>query len=70
MSLSGCGRKKRKKAALATIVQIRGAVPSFQTVKMRVREDGSTLGSVGSGVWKREFGQRLRKRSRKRNPEF
>ena len=42
-------RQEGKKAALATIVQIRGSVPSFQTAKMLVREDGSTLGSVGGG---------------------
>ena len=38
-----------RKAVLATIVQIRGSVPSFQTAKMLVRDDGSTLGSVGGG---------------------
>jgi xanthine dehydrogenase accessory factor len=38
-----------RKAALATIVQIKGSVPSFQTAKMLVRDDGSTLGSVGGG---------------------
>ena len=37
------------RAALATIVRIRGSVPSFQTAKMLVREDGSTVGSVGGG---------------------
>ena len=42
-------RQEGKKAALATIVAIRGSVPSFQTAKMLVREDGSTLGSVGGG---------------------
>ncbi len=42
-------RRQGQKAALATIVQIRGSVPSFQTAKMLVREDGSTLGSVGGG---------------------
>jgi len=42
-------RKEGKKAALATIVKIRGSVPSFQTAKMLVREDGSTVGSVGGG---------------------
>src|SRR5262252_1383867 len=42
-------RQDGRKAALATIVQIRGSVPSFQTAKMLVREDGSTLGSVGGG---------------------
>ena len=38
-----------RKAALATIVQIRGSVPSFQAAKMLIRDDGSTMGSVGGG---------------------
>jgi xanthine dehydrogenase accessory factor len=42
-------RLSGRKAALATIVQIRGSVPSFQTAKMLVRDDGSTLGSIGGG---------------------
>jgi xanthine dehydrogenase accessory factor len=42
-------RQAGRKAALATIVQIRGSVPSFQTAKMLVRDDGSALGSVGGG---------------------
>jgi xanthine dehydrogenase accessory factor len=42
-------RQEGRKAALATIVQIRGSVPSFQSAKMLVRDDGSTLGSVGGG---------------------
>src|SRR5262245_19114529 len=42
-------RTDGRKAALATIVQIRGSVPSFQSAKMLVRDDGSTLGSVGGG---------------------
>jgi xanthine dehydrogenase accessory factor len=42
-------RHSGRKAALATIVQIRGSVPSFQTAKMLVRDDGSTLGSIGGG---------------------
>ena len=42
-------RQAGRKAALATIVQIRGSVPSFQTAKMLVRDDGSTLGSIGGG---------------------
>ncbi len=50
-------RKEGKRAALATIIQIRGSVPSFETAKVLVREDGSTLGTVGGGcvendVWK------------------
>jgi xanthine dehydrogenase accessory factor len=42
-------RQQGRKAALATIVQIRGSVPSFQSAKMLVRDDGSILGSVGGG---------------------
>src|SRR5215475_12509085 len=42
-------RHAGRKAALATIVQIRGSVPSFQSAKMLIREDGSTMGSVGGG---------------------
>jgi len=42
-------RRDGRKAALATIVQIRGSVPSFQTAKMLVRDDGSIVGSVGGG---------------------
>jgi len=42
-------RREGRKAVLATIVQIRGSVPSFQTAKMLVRDDGSTVGSVGGG---------------------
>src|SRR4051812_24308277 len=42
-------RHSGRKAALATIVQIRGSVPSFQTAKMLIRDDGSTLGSIGGG---------------------
>src|SRR5436853_7932966 len=42
-------RQQGRKAALATIVQIRGSVPSFQSAKMLIRDDGSILGSVGGG---------------------
>ena len=42
-------RQAGRKAVLATIVQIRGSVPSFQTAKMLIRDDGSILGSVGGG---------------------
>src|SRR5580704_17383416 len=42
-------RQSGRRAALATIVQIKGSVPSFQTAKMLVRDDGSMMGSVGGG---------------------
>jgi len=33
-------RQEGRKAVLATIVQIRGSVPSFQTAKMLILDDG------------------------------
>lgn len=50
-------RREGQRAALATIIQIRGSVPSFETAKILVREDGTTVGTVGGGcvendVWK------------------
>jgi xanthine dehydrogenase accessory factor len=42
-------RDQGRKSALATIVQIRGSVPSFQSAKMLVRDDGSIVGSIGGG---------------------
>src|SRR2546430_17549511 len=42
-------RQQGRKAVLATIVQIRGSVPSFQSAKMLIRDDGTILGSVGGG---------------------
>jgi xanthine dehydrogenase accessory factor len=50
-------RREGRRGALATIIQIRGSVPSFETSKILVREDGSIVGTVGGGcvendVWK------------------
>jgi xanthine dehydrogenase accessory factor len=42
-------RKLGQKCALATIVQVRGSIPSYESAKLLVREDGSFLGTVGGG---------------------
>jgi xanthine dehydrogenase accessory factor len=42
-------RRLGQKCALATIVDSRGSIPSFQTAKLLVREDGSILGTIGGG---------------------
>jgi xanthine dehydrogenase accessory factor len=42
-------RKLGQKCALATIVQVRGSIPSFESAKLLVREDGSMLGTIGGG---------------------
>lgn len=38
-----------QKSALATIVEVNGSIPSFQTAKLLVREDGSMVGTIGGG---------------------
>jgi xanthine dehydrogenase accessory factor len=43
--LRGLGQK----CALATIVEVNGSIPSFQTAKLLVREDGSLAGTIGGG---------------------
>ena len=42
-------RKQGRRGAVATIVNVRGSVPSFETAKMLVRDDGSIVGTVGGG---------------------
>ena len=42
-------RRAGQKCALATIIQKTGSVPSFQSAKLLVREDGSILGTIGGG---------------------
>jgi xanthine dehydrogenase accessory factor len=50
-------RQQGRRGAVATIVNVRGSVPSFETAKMLVRDDGSIIGTVGGGcveaeVWR------------------
>ena len=42
-------RRKGQKCALATIVEVNGSIPSYQSAKLLVREDGSMLGTIGGG---------------------
>lgn len=42
-------RKEGQKSALATIVQVNGSIPSYESAKLLVREDGSMLGTIGGG---------------------
>ena len=42
-------RRLGQKCALATIVEVRGSIPSFESAKLLVREDGSMIGTVGGG---------------------
>jgi len=50
-------RREGRRGAVATIVNVRGSVPSFETAKMLVRDDGSIVGTIGGGcveadVWR------------------
>src|SRR5258708_24674982 len=38
-----------QKCALATIVEVRGSIPSYESAKLLVREDGSMTGTIGGG---------------------
>lgn len=42
-------RKEGRKAALATIVQVQGSIPSYESSKILIRDDGSIFGTVGGG---------------------
>jgi xanthine dehydrogenase accessory factor len=53
-------RREGRRAALATIVNVRGSVPSFETAKMLVRDDGSILGTIGGGCVEAEVWQAAR----------
>jgi xanthine dehydrogenase accessory factor len=50
-------RQAGGRGAVATIVNVRGSIPSFETAKMLVRDDGSIFGTIGGGcveadVWR------------------
>ena len=50
-------RQQGRRGAVATIVNVRGSIPSFETAKMLIRDDGSISGTVGGGcveaeVWR------------------
>jgi len=42
-------RKLGQKCAIATIVRVRGSIPSYESAKLLVREDGSMIGTIGGG---------------------
>jgi xanthine dehydrogenase accessory factor len=42
-------RRVGQKCALATIVQVNGSIPSYESAKLLVREDGSMMGTIGGG---------------------
>jgi len=53
-------RKGGRRGAVATIVNVRGSIPSFKTAKMLVRDDGSIVGTIGGGCVEAEVWQAAR----------
>jgi len=53
-------RRQGRRGAVATITTVRGSIPSFQTAKMLVRDDGSIAGTIGGGCVEAEVWQAAR----------
>jgi xanthine dehydrogenase accessory factor len=53
-------RREGRRGAVATIVNVRGSIPSFHTAKMLVRDDGSIVGTIGGGCVEADVWQAAR----------
>jgi xanthine dehydrogenase accessory factor len=50
-------RREGRRGALATIINVKGSIPSFETAKMLVRDDGTIAGTIGGGCVEAEVWQ-------------
>ena len=62
-------RKEGRRGALATIINVRGSIPSFETAKMLVREDGTIAGTIGGGRVEAEVGEMAREVMKNERPQ-
>src|SRR5436305_12868046 len=62
-------RQQGRKGALATIINVRGSIPSFETAKMLVRDDGSIAGTIGGGCVEAEVWQAAREIMQSEKPQ-
>jgi xanthine dehydrogenase accessory factor len=53
-------RREGRRGSVATIVNVRGSIPSFKTAKMLVRDDGSIVGTIGGGCVEADVWQAAR----------
>jgi xanthine dehydrogenase accessory factor len=53
-------RREGHRAAMATIVNVSGSIPSFKSAKMLVGEDGTLVGTIGGGCVEAEVIQAAR----------
>jgi xanthine dehydrogenase accessory factor len=61
-------RRNGRCGALATIINVRGSIPSFNTAKMLVRDDGSIVGTIGGGCVEAEVWQAAREVMQEEKP--
>ncbi|MFI5103689.1 MAG: XdhC family protein, partial [Terriglobales bacterium] len=62
-------RKEGRRGALATIINVRGSIPSFETAKMLVREDGSIVGTIGGGCVEAEVWEAAKEVMKSEKPQ-
>jgi xanthine dehydrogenase accessory factor len=53
-------RRAGRRGAVATIVNVRGSIPSYKTAKMLVRDDGTIAGTIGGGCVEADVWQAAR----------
>jgi xanthine dehydrogenase accessory factor len=61
-------RRHGRRGALATIINVRGSIPSFHTAKMLVRDDESIVGTIGGGCVEAEVWQAAREVMEREKP--
>src|SRR2546425_4037840 len=61
-------RKAGRKGALATIIQVQGSIPSYESSKILIRDDGSIVGGVGGGWVEGEVGPVAKDVMREKKP--
>src|SRR2546425_9491063 len=61
-------RREGKRAAMATIVHTNGSIPSYESSRMLVREDGSIAGTIGGGCVEAEVWAAAKEVMQKESP--
>lgn len=61
-------QREGRRGAVATIVNSRGSIPSFQSAKMLIRDDGSIAGTIGGGCVEAEVWQAAREVMQQEKP--
>src|SRR5947209_9890196 len=62
-------RREGRRGALATIINVRGSIPSFESAKMLVRDDGTIVGTIGGGCVEAEVWEAAREAMKTEKPQ-